>query len=335
MSRRNEEEIRAVLLLTVAVIIPLPLRALKRLPDDAVQSLQWFVFWTFAMVLTVPWLLSVHQLLVQSVSCNGKAMKALDESMAPKLVVVIPCYKEIPEILVRTMDSIVDSDYPHSSIHIFLSFDDDQEDDRYLGVLERLGVVLVRQRGYPVSIDVVHKDTRITISRFLHGGKRHCQRYTFRLIEKIYGKYFEHNEDLFMLFVDSDCMVDRSCIRNLMYDMELNPGSQNQMIAMTGVVTPTTTRNSLITLIQDVEYCRGQLIERAAESACGALTCMPGALTAIRFTNFKAISGNYFYEQPEACEDLFDYAKYHLGKAFTSEVTLFSRGLCFGAKSSN
>ena len=226
----------------------------------------------------------------------------------------MPCYKELPDILLRTVNSLVECDYPKACIHIFLSFDGDQEDDLYLHTIERLGVPMVRTSGYPISIDVAYRGCRVTVSRFQHGGKRHCQKRTFKLIDKVYTEYLKVHDDLFVLFIDSDCILAPSCIQNFMYEMELKPGSKHTMLAMTGVITSTTEKNTLITLLQDMEYIHGQLFERAVESGCGAVTCLPGALTILRFSAFRKLAKYYFADKAEQCDDLFDYGKCHFGE---------------------
>ena len=171
-------------------------------------------------------------------------------------------------------------------------------------------------------------------------GKRSCQKRTFRLINKVYEEYLRRHDNLFLLFIDSDCILDKVCIQNFMYEMELKPGSKRNMLAMTGVITSTTAKNSFITVLQDMEYVsishyllqacplierqlclrtirqlvfvhhdadedlvqvHGQLFERSVESGCGAVTCLPGALTILRFSAFrrmarycKQIDGNHF-----------------------------------------
>lgn len=142
----------------------------------------------------------------------------LDEDTAPKTVIVMPVYKEEPEVLLTAVDSVVDCDYPPSCLHVFLSFDGDQEDELYLRTIEKLGVPLTLE-SYPKSIDVTYRDARVTVSRFPHGGKRHCQKATFKLIDKIYAEYLKRNDNLFILFIDSDCILDKVCIQNFMYDM--------------------------------------------------------------------------------------------------------------------
>jgi len=293
--------------------LPLPEGITKYFPNEVVRALQWFGFWSFAVILTVPWLFCIYQLVTHQLGRTKRIKQVLDENTAPKVVIVMPCYKEEPDVLVTAIDSVVDCDYPPSCIHVFLSFDGDQEDELYLNTIEKLGVPLTLN-SYPKSIDVTYRTARITVSRFHHGGKRHCQKQTFKLIDKVYTEYLKRNDNLFILFIDSDCILDRVCLQNFVYDMELSPGNPRDMLAMTGVITSTTKKHSLITLLQDIEYIHGQLFERTVESGCGAVTCLPGALTMLRFSAFRKMAKYYFADKAEQCEDLFDYGKCHLGE---------------------
>ena len=295
------------------VTLPLPSQVTRIWPQDMVNFLQWFAFYSFAGLLTIPWLFCVYQIVTHQLGRTKRIKQILDEVSAPKVVIVMPCYKEEPEVLVTAVNSVVDCDYPPSCIHVFLSFDGDQEDELYLNTIEKLGVPLTLE-SYPKSIDVTYKGARVTVSRFPHGGKRHCQKQTFKLIDKVYHEYLKRNDNLFILFIDSDCILDKVCLQNFVYDMELSPGNKRDMLAMTGVITSTTDRHSLITLLQDMEYVHGQLFERTVESGCGAVTCLPGALTMLRFSAFRRMAKYYFADKAELCEDLFDFAKSHLGE---------------------
>ncbi|WDK11776.1 class VII chitin synthase [Colletotrichum graminicola] len=295
------------------VTLPLPSAVVKYWPKNMVDILQWFAFWSFAGLLTIPWLFCVYQLVTNQLGRTKRIKQVLDEVSAPKVVIVMPVYKEDPDVLVVAINSVVDCDYPPSCIHVFLSFDGDQEDELYLNTLDKMGVPLTLET-YPKSIDVTYKSARITISRFPHGGKRHCQKATFKLIDKVYEHYLKRNDNLFILFIDSDCILDPTCLQNFVYDMELSPGNSRDMLAMTGVITSTTKKHSLITLLQDMEYIHGQLFERTVESGCGAVTCLPGALTMLRFSAFRRMAKYYFADKAEQCEDLFDFAKCHLGE---------------------
>ena len=295
------------------VTLPLPAQITRYFPDAMVSFLQWFAFWTFAGLLTIPWLFCIFQLVTHNVGRKKRVKHVLDETSAPKTVIVMPVYKEDPAVLLTAINSVVDCDYPASCLHVFLSFDGDQEDELYLKTIESLGVPLTLD-SYPKSIDVTYRLARITVSRFVHGGKRKCQKSTFKLIDKVYAEYLKRNDNLFILFIDSDCILDTVCIQNFMYEMELMPGSKRNMLAMTGVITSTTTRNSFITILQDMEYIHGQLFERTVESGCGAVTCLPGALTMLRFSAFRRMAKYYFADKAEQCDDLFDYGKCHLGE---------------------
>ncbi|KAI1325524.1 family 2 glycosyltransferase [Xylariaceae sp. FL0255] len=305
--------LRFIFLPILLVTLPLPSQVTRIWPIELVAVLQWFAFWSFAGLLTVPWLFCVYQLVTNQLGRTKRVKQVLDEISAPKVVIVMPCYKEEPDVLVTAINSVVDCDYPPSCIHVFLSFDGDQEDELYLNTIEKLGVPLTLE-SYPKSIDVTYRNARITVSRFPHGGKRHCQKSTFKLIDKVYKDYLLRNDNLFILFIDSDCILDRVCLQNFVYDMELSPGNSRDMLAMTGVITSTTKKHSLITLLQDMEYIHGQLFERTVESGCGAVTCLPGALTMLRFSAFRRMAKYYFADKAEDCEDLFDFAKSHLGE---------------------
>lgn len=295
------------------VTLPLPSAIVKYWPTSMVVILQWFAFWSFAGLLTIPWLFCIYQIVTHQLGRTKRIKQVLDEVSAPKVVIVMPCYKEEPDVLVTAINSVVSCDYPPSCIHVFLSFDGDQEDELYLNTIEKLGVPLTLE-SYPKSIDVTYKAARITVSRFPHGGKRHCQKATYRLIDKVYREYLKRNDNLFILFIDSDCILDRVCLQNFVYDMELSPGNRRDMLAMTGVITSTTQKHSIITLLQDMEYVHGQLFERTVESGCGSVTCLPGALTMLRFSAFRRMAKYYFADKAEQCEDLFDFAKSHLGE---------------------
>ncbi|KAJ5826715.1 Fungal chitin synthase [Penicillium robsamsonii] len=305
--------IRLAFLPVMLVILPLPPQLTADLPHEMVHRFQVFAFWAFSVLLIGPWLFCVYGLTTNSLGRKKRIKRVLDDRMAPKTVVVMPVYKEEPSILIKAINSVVDCDYPANCIHVFLSYDGDKVDEPYLHVLDHLGIPISLE-SYPQSIDCIYKGARITVSRFKHGGKRHCQKHTFKLIDKVYAEYLKRHDNLFVLFIDSDCILDRVCLQNFMYDMELKPGSKHNMLAMTGIITSTTEKNSLLTILQDMEYVHGQLFERSVESGCGAVTCLPGALTILRFSAFRKMAKYYFSDKAEQCDDLFDYGKCHLGE---------------------
>ena len=153
---RSNGENRLIFLPIMIVTLPLPSQIVKFWPPFMVDFLQWFAFWSFAGLLTVPWLFCVYQIVTHQLGRTKRIKQVLDEVSAPKVVIVMPCYKEEPEILVTAVNSVVDCDYPPSCIHVFLSFDGDQEDELYLNTIEKLGVPLTLE-SYPKSIDVTYR----------------------------------------------------------------------------------------------------------------------------------------------------------------------------------
>jgi len=208
---------RGIFLPVMIVTLPLPARITQYFPTNMVGFLQWFAFWAFAGLLTVPWLFCVFQLVTNELGRKKRIQTVLDEYTAPKTVIVMPVYKEEPDVLMKAIKSVVECDYPASCIHVFLSFDGDQEDELFLKILEKLGIPL-SVSSFPNSIDIEFKKTRVTVSRFPHGGKRHCQKATFKLVDKIYSEYLKRNDNLFILFIDSDGILDKYCLQNFMYE---------------------------------------------------------------------------------------------------------------------
>jgi len=52
---------RAIFLPIMVVTLPLPAQVTQYFPHELVSILQWFAFWTFSALLTIPWLLCIYQ----------------------------------------------------------------------------------------------------------------------------------------------------------------------------------------------------------------------------------------------------------------------------------
>src|SRR3954470_11849393 len=105
------------------VTLPLPSQITRIWPQAMVNFLQWFAFYSFAGLLAIPWLFCVYQIVTHQLGRTKRIKQILDETSAPKVVIVMPCYKEAPDVLLTAINSVVDCDYPPSCIHVFLSFD--------------------------------------------------------------------------------------------------------------------------------------------------------------------------------------------------------------------
>lgn len=76
---------RCIFLPIMVVTLPLPRQIVEYFPGKMVGVMQWFAFWSFAGLLTVPWLFCVYQLVTHNVGRNRKIKTVLDEFSAPKV----------------------------------------------------------------------------------------------------------------------------------------------------------------------------------------------------------------------------------------------------------
>ena len=76
---------RCVFLPIMVVTLPLPSQVVQYFPRQMVSILQWFAFWSFAGLLTVPWLFCVYQLVTHNVGRTRQIRTVLDEASAPKV----------------------------------------------------------------------------------------------------------------------------------------------------------------------------------------------------------------------------------------------------------
>ncbi|KAF3161557.1 hypothetical protein TWF788_002461 [Orbilia oligospora] len=301
----------------LVVSIPLPTSLRARLPGYWASLLELVAFYAFVVLLLLPTGFIIYNIFNKRVGRKARYASLLNDD-SPKVIIIMPCYNESAENVMKCINSIVEQDYPMICLHICLSFDSDEITPDYLEVLTKLGVPMVHKNKFPVAIDVRYQGTRITVSRYKHGGKRHTQKKTFQMIDRLYEKYLERQDDVYLLFIDSDCILDKYCIQNFMYEMDFLPKRKKgrQVMAMTGVITSRVEKGqgNFITLLQDMEYMHGQLFERAVESSCGAVTCLPGALTCLKFSAFRNMSVFYFADMADKHDNPFDYGQYHLGE---------------------
>ncbi|KKA31124.1 hypothetical protein TD95_000606 [Thielaviopsis punctulata] len=306
---------RLLFLPVMLVTLPLPSYITGLWPADLVGFLQWFAFWMFTLLLIVPslvciWELSLNRL--QPASALNKSIPKLTKASAPKIAIVMPVYQESLDVLVDAIQSIVHSQYPKNCMHLFVSFDSDDVDGLFKETLEKFHVSPFD--NMPTHIDIACSGVRITFSRFPHAGKRACQQSTYNLFKRTYAHYGYQWDNVLVLFMDSDCRLDSNALRGFAHDMYASPGNSRRTLAMTGLITASSPRLSLLSLLQDVEYVHGQLFDRAVESGCGAVTCLPGALTIVRYSAFDRMAPHYFAPSTSTIDSLFNYARTQLGE---------------------
>ncbi|KAI9164539.1 hypothetical protein H9P43_008398 [Blastocladiella emersonii ATCC 22665] len=132
----------------------------------------------------------------------------------------------------------------------------------------------------PRTIETSYRSINYTISRFEHGGKLHTQAKMFAMIQDRVesGQY---PRDSLILFVDSDTTLVPSTIRKFVDHFE-------------------------------AEYIYMQLSMRFTEASFGSVTCMPGALTMIKYETMAELAKLYFHQAD--VDSTFEFCRRKLGE---------------------
>lgn len=259
--------------------------------------------------------------------------------------VIIPIYNEDPAQLWSTLISVSENKYPHDKLNIILAFDDYEESDVYLAtkkfIESDISTVIDENLQSEISLISEHKylanekhniifyqfrGNTLTLCRFNHGGKRETQNKAFIVAEKWYHKITKDNEapfqrnpkhheplnisELILLFIDSDVVLHRSCISHMEQVMRVNPTRR----AVTGLILCSIPKTNFLWILQEIEYVQAQMIDRVVESVMGGVTCLPGALTMVRYHALKSVAPLYFGWKTMDKLDTFEYSKYYLGE---------------------
>ncbi|KAJ3107944.1 hypothetical protein HDU96_007732 [Phlyctochytrium bullatum] len=317
-----------------SMFIPLLLIQLTWLPgfgdkfdgDVALGMWRWLLvsFWVgmaiYLMLLLIPvgvlvWHAIVAKLGTKATVAVGAAGAAGFAEKARDVIVVIPVYNELPEVLLQTVISVVESKYPKNKMSVILAMDDPHESALYLQTRKNLdptnkairtpGVVDFATHGFPMSMRF--RDVTVTVCRFEHRGKRHTQSKAFDLIQHVYATTrrrpstssalkapstnvkAEAKEPLIM-FIDSDIVLEPLAMRSMANEL-----TSNGKAAVTGMILCSNPSFNPWWILQDIEYVQGQYMERLTESYCGGVTCLPGALTMVRMDVLQRIAPKYFH----------------------------------------
>ncbi|KAJ3332293.1 hypothetical protein HDU76_000721 [Blyttiomyces sp. JEL0837] len=288
---------------------------------------------------------------------NSPSIKAVETSLAaaeesnnlPNLVIIMPIYNEPLPSLMEAVNSITRSKYPLSKINLVMAFDSEEISKVYQGVMYcfaggddnpdygrvstyRLEKIALDYEKDPIT-DVEYRGLWISVCRFAHGGKRNAQKCAFEFLR---DQYETTSSKPLLLFIDSDIALDKYAIPRLVDSMTRDRfGVKRQ--AMTGLITCRTKDSlNLWKVFQNTEYIEMQMMHRNAEDLLGALSCLPGALTIMRFETLETIAPMYFGTMDAL--DPFDFNRCHLGEdRYMTHLILtanerYSVGFCSAAR---
>ncbi|KAI9359255.1 nucleotide-diphospho-sugar transferase [Zopfochytrium polystomum] len=208
--------------------------------------------------------------------------------------IVIPVYNEVPDVLQRTIKSIVNLKYPKHLMHVIVAFDDDRETEEYEAFC---GMLSKQSPPYSNRLHCALEGVNVTICRFPHGGKRHAQGHGALLarqkaeeIRSLYEAQAGQSFEKFILFMDSDMNVFEDALEALMSDMR----RRKQCEAMTGLTTVRTKGSNILEIMQAIEYLRIQVLEKTFHDFFGTTTCLSGCLTLVRMDALDRVAPLYF-----------------------------------------
>lgn len=166
----------------------------------------------------------------------------------PFVSIIIPCYNEDKEYLIKCITSACSADYPNKEVIIV---DDGSTDKDTCGVIKELGNI------YPF-LAFRFKENR---------GKRHAMALGFR----------EAKGDI-LVTVDSDSIITSGdSIREL-----VKPLIDMRVGTVSGCILVNNAEKSFMTRVQDARYWIAFFIEKSSQNPYNSVTCASGPFSAYR-----------------------------------------------------
>jgi cellulose synthase/poly-beta-1,6-N-acetylglucosamine synthase-like glycosyltransferase len=218
-----------------------------------VYSLSFYGFFTITHF--------VAQLLFASMNQKGWAEKESTSAVhhyEPTVSVIIPTYKEDPDLLKACLESIAGQTYQHI-VQVILS--NDGGDQSAGEIFQEVA------RGREGSVYLFNE----------HSGKRGA----------MYSGFNVANGDV-IVCMDSDTVIDSEAIREL-----IKPLAYEDIGCATGNVRVLNRDENILTRLSDLRYWLSFNLERAAQSYFGVVTCVSGPLGAYKRTVIEQVKDSY------------------------------------------
>lgn len=183
----------------------------------------------------------------------------------PEIAVVVPAYNEGRQVL-RTLDSLVKSDYPAEKMQI-IAVDDGSRDDTWHWLQQGA-------RRHPQRVRLV----RCPVNR----GKRHA---LYEGIRRSSGEV--------LVTVDSDSEVETRTLRSLVSPFVTDP----RVGAVAGNVRVLNRAAGLIPRMLEVSFTYSFNFIRASQSRVNTVMCTPGALSAYRRSVAEAVLDRWLHQR--------------------------------------
>ncbi len=194
-----------------------------------------------------------------------RPVESVNDDELPEITVIVPAYNEGAQVL-RTLRSLLASDYPAHKLNL-VAVDDGSQDDTWSWIRAAAAEA-------PDRIQAVH----YAINR----GKRHALSQGFR-----------RSRGIVIVTVDSDSEVEHDTLRNLVSPFVLDA----RIGAVAGNVRVLNYDGGIIPRMMDVVFTYGFDFVRASQSEVNTVMCTPGALSAYRRSVAMEVEDEWLHQQ--------------------------------------
>ena len=241
----------------------------------------------------------------------------------PMVAILIPVYNEEEDVLIRSVDSVIESVYPQDRKHLFVSFDDAKRGSLFNSLIkhlcerssdfkdeyeqQKMKSSSFQYEEEPVTISATVDGMRVTVSTFVHAGKRLTQSQTYNLIRDTYAGMAAN---AYVLSMDSDVYLDHDCIQDLI-DYSTKQGN---ILGLTGLITCAQPEGlNILEQLQNADRIEKETMDRTLETALGANSCLHGMITIVPLSALMKVAPTYFGHDVASMSTI-DFHQYQLGE---------------------
>ncbi|OSS44076.1 hypothetical protein B5807_11234 [Epicoccum nigrum] len=234
--------------------------------------------------------------------------EALLPPFLPTIVAIIPCHGEPEDVLLASVRSLMNSDYPSDQLHIVVAFDGLENSQLHNRVSSILSAEAKPGGRHPISRTATGID--VTLCLFEHGGKPRCQRNALEYIRNARPHLLQSPDEVAVLMMDSDTTIPTESLRlfaDRMYSVESSQTSPAALACVQGIDLPS---SSFLHAIQEAEYLQQGVMCELVMASLSNVTCISGTVMYVRWEALVSALN----DQPNQLQGLNDCWKYKFGE---------------------
>jgi cellulose synthase/poly-beta-1,6-N-acetylglucosamine synthase-like glycosyltransferase len=226
------------------------------------RLLEWSLV-AMVMAGTLPPLVGCYQFVLVALHPLRRGRLGADAVATPRVAIIVPAWNEAA-VIVRTVDQLLDLDYPSDRFRVYVV--DDGSDDGTPALVRGLA------DAHPGRVFHLRRENG-------GQGKAHTINYGLRTVQA---------EDWFeaVLVIDADVLFTRDSLRRM-----TNHLADPDVGAVTGYIKEGTRPGNFLNRFVAFEYVTAQAGARRAQNILGATACLAGGAQLIRRESLESIGG--------------------------------------------